>query len=358
MKQLYKICLPLTSFLSVIFGDVQGNDFANKIDYSCEYSPCCEEGRLFFKVDALYWKAHQDGLENIISSSVTNSVSIVTEDLVTDTLDFDQKTSRFNFDWRGGYRLGLGCDLYCGWIMALDWTHYRGHAHGHGKLGNLRRSGHWKLDYDVVDFIFISPNCCLASCVTWNAFGGIRSARINQHLSARNEDLLIGITQSTFNEETTIDTETQLTTTRLRDREHFNAVGPELGINADWDLGCGFSIYGNVVGAIVFGHFHNKENRLLHADSVTVGDDPATSQVNFTELNSSKDRVCEPVVDLGLGMRWQRHFCYCNYETDLVLKLGWEHHQWFNHSHLGIFNSEKAGDLYFDGVTFSAALFY
>lgn len=358
MKQIHKMHLSLAILFSVAFGHVQGDDSSNVIDYCepfyCEYNPCCDEDHFFFKVDALYWRAHQDGLERVVHNEVRQTFRLSGNPSFTASTD-RLKNSRFISDWRGGYRLGIGYD-WCGWTMALDWTHYRGHAHNHGKQGSLRRSGHWKIDYDVVDFIIGTPSYCVGSCFNWNAFGGVRSARINQNLRAHIEGLSSFVNQNNLSVSTTI----IQSTTDIRDHEHFNGVGPEIGLNANWDLGCGFSLYGNATGAIVFGRFHDRvrSSGLSITDSETDGIPTEHTEFNNTNRFSSHDRVCEPVLDLGLGICWCTHLCYCNCETDLVLKLGWEHHQWFNHGHLENFFVGVGDDLCFDGLTFSAALFY
>lgn len=350
MKQFRKMYLPLAVLLSVTFGYVQGDNLSSNIDHSCqpfcnEYYPCCDEEQFLFKVDALYWRAHQEGLQDFIVTQIDNT--LVEVDIVNfaavNTTNQSFKRSKFNSDWRGGYRLGLGYNL-CGWTMALDWTHYRGNAHGHGKEGDFRRSGHWKLDYDVVDFIVGTPNYCLGSCFNWNAFGGIRSARINQNMRTHTEDFS-NIVVTTVN---TVITRT-FTATSAHYREHYNGVGPELGFNAEWNLGCGFSLCANATGAIVFGRFHVNST----VDTATAATGPVTSFSANASFNSYHDRIWEPVVDLGLGVCWQRHFCYCNYEADLLFKLGWEHHQWFHQGHIG--GNE---DLYLDGLTFSTSLLY
>ncbi len=54
---------------------------------------------------------------------------------------------------------------------------------------------------------------------------------------------------------------------------------------------------------------------------------------------------------MGLGVSWQRYTCLCQHTLNTVIKLGWEHSQWFDHNAVN-----DSGDLTFDGLTLSAQI--
>ena len=120
-------------------------------------------------------------------------------------------------------------------------------------------------------------------------------------------------------------------------KEHFWGVGPELGIEGDWDVGCGFSLYGDVSVSILYGTFHVRSDQT----------DVFTSVTNINHLRKHT-QACQTVLDVGFGVRWQT--CFCN-GIILGLQLGLEDHRYFNLNQFCGY-----GDLSLDGVSFGVCL--
>jgi len=112
------------------------------------------------------------------------------------------------------------------------------------------------------------------------------------------------------------------------------AVGPLVGVEGDWKLGCGFSVYANASFAILYGNFR------VHFDQ-------SQEFVDGGEYCEIKRRLhaCQGVVDAGLGIRWET--CVC--KTNVWFQLGLEHHRYFNQNRFGNY-----GDLCLDGGNLSA----
>lgn len=303
-------------------------------------------GHFSFRADALFWKPLQEGLDFFQSTSISSG--LVTVD--TATAFQEAITSRANdhtlhFDWRCGFRLGLGygfgCGKWNGWDISSAWTHYQGHAKAHGRIEELQSHGHWKLDYDVVDIVVGVPECSICSDFIWKGFGGVRLAEVDQRLRSQTVSLFTLVDPTT--------TTTVSSASRFHNRSDFQGIGPVIGVKTDWNLGCGFSLFGNAAGSIMYGRFHTKFNN--DTSTTVISTTPLTEEFTSSSRRKSHFHVCQPVVGFGIGFRWMKHFVVCNYESDLLVQLGWEHHQWFDFGKLG-----NNGDLSFDGVTLSAAV--
>jgi len=288
---------------------------------------------LHLNVDLLYWTSNQEGVEKYLSTTVTSPVD---ESSV-------RKFKSMDFDWRPGFRIGLGYLMSCGWDASSQWTHYQGHAHGHASRPiegdpDLHTSGHWNLNYNVLDTVLKTPWYCINSCFTINYIAGLRAASIHQKMKALAEY------------ELPVESGSTAANTLLNAR--FHGIGPLLGVTGDWAVRNGFSLYGDAKAALLFSYF--KVNQSVHFLD-TVADNELSS-------DHSKSHVCQVALDLGAGIRWNRPLCLCGHETDLQLKLGWEHTQWFNFNQFGDSLSSKvstsATDLMTDGLTFSVAFSY
>lgn len=324
-----------------------------------EYYPsteCCEDfncfdecSRFFFHADLLYWKARQEGLDFSLETTRETSTTTITTGGDTEISRNKFNDHSFNFDWRTGFRIGGGYNFRCGWILAADWTHYQGHAKGHGHDHGLNSSGRWKLHYDVLDVIALSPYLCPNFCFDWNFFGGLRAARIDQKLHTHEEFLSISTTTSTTGTSTTVNTGLE----NFFDKTDFRGIGPQIGLQAAWCLGKGFSLCGNLGGAILYSHYRARYNASSDFTETFSG---TTTFVDITHSKSHEKtniRTCQTVADFGLKICWERDFCLWNHETALLLELGWEHHQWFDHGQIA-----ENGDLTFDGLVFSGTILF
>jgi hypothetical protein len=136
--------------------------------------------------------------------------------------------------------------------------------------------------------------------------------------------------------------------------DHWWGIGPEAGLDTQWGLGEGFSLFGNVAGAIVYG-FH--EIKLENKDHpVQNNTSPTGKLINLKDVY----RISHPVLDLMMGLRYDAMFYKDRFH--LGLQLGWEHHVYFSQNQFPVFVDDVAignfvsnqGDLTFQGWTLSA----
>lgn len=280
---------------------------------ACYQGPtCCDtcDFGIYGSADLLYWRANESGLNLCIP---TEASTVTTSDfrvISTNKTKLDEP----NYRWTPGFRLGLGYEIpdSC-WDLAVFWTHFNSSASKSHDDEELK----WRLHYDVVDLVAIYQYNC--HCFAVKPFAGLRGARIDQtvHISADDSE--------------------DLTSVSIHNKEEFFGVGPIVGIEADWCLGCGFSLYAQAALSLLYGdydmHFSDS-NRFVDGAS-------------FSHLKQDVHAI-QVVGDAGLGVRWER--CFCN-NLLLVLKLGVEEHLYFDHNRIG-----DCGDLSLGGAVFSAGL--
>lgn len=299
-------------------GDVQ--------DYGCQ--PQCYEqskGRFFVGADLLYWIPRTQGLERDFgTSSITQAtVGDGIEVKSTEEMDVDPK-----FKWNVGYRIAAGYQFACS-DLEIDafWAHFQ-------STGNRRKSqdayslnfGKYRVKLDQIDVV-AAYNISLECSLTFKPFLGVRGTRIRQSVKAQViTDILI-------------EPDTFAISTRIwEDYQRFTGIGPVFGLQGDWNIGSGFGVYGTATGSVLYSF-----DKIRFEDSQAFS--APISQLTLTEGKKNTHRYnCN--MDLTLGLRWQICLMDCFY---LTMKLGFEHHQYFNASHLGICRD----DLCFDGGIFS-----
>jgi hypothetical protein len=134
-------------------------------------------------------------------------------------------------------------------------------------------------------------------------------------------------------------------------KTEFQGVGFQGGFGADWCLGCGFSLYTNVSGGIVYGRAHVRDKFGSHMDYPNGTEQPGYLEHDISFRHST--HVSRPNLDLGIGVRWQTCLCNCYY---LGLKAGWEYHHYFDQNFFRFVHNDSPGrgDLAFHGFTFGA----
>lgn len=297
---------------------------------SCYCAPaCCGKG--FISADLLYWRAFQGGLDDCFPTEDIDEISSYGNIISK----FSGRGKDPHYQWDPGFRIGTGYEFTGGWDIAVFWTHFHSKS-DENHFNHHRRQ--WKLDFDVVDLV-IGRGFDLGSCFTLRPFGGLRGARIRQKLSTN----LRGRENSYFDSSSTIIENDSFSgyslfshfpTSSADAKNRLLGIGPLIGVEADLNLGCGFSFYANASFAVLYGNFH-----VRFKDFEEFGDVATYCNVKHNS------HACQSVVDAGLGIRWET--CYC--KSIVWLQLGLEHHRYFNQNRFGHY-----GDLCLDGGNFSA----
>lgn len=330
----------LMTSIGYAYGDYSNSSACGESENCCSCQPTCCGGKGFISAELLYWRAFEDGLDTCVPSDVSDSV----------TSD-GRVISRFrgrgrdpDFRWDPGFRVGTGYELACSnWGVAAFWTHFHSRAHDSRNHGNSYRSygydyqnhgneRRWNINFDVIDVV-AAYESDMGSCFTVRPFGGLRGARIDQKqrlgdFSSSRSDFSNSISSYTSNDFAIIGT---------KNKEKFWGLGPLIGLEGDWNIGCGLSLYASASVSWLYGHFDVSLTEL----------EESVDFVDFCHVSKHLDAVVG-AFDAALGIRWQK--CFCS-NMRVILQLGLEHHRYFDYNRMGCY-----GDLSFDGVNFGAAI--
>lgn len=322
-----QISMTVTGMLMAMTVQVNGTDsyLPDGVDGcfpACEEANCCTKERwLSLRGELLYWRPELCGLEAAFgTTAIATSVSSNAITTTTVTESDEEPHSK----WSPGFRVGAGADYNC-FDVDLAWTHFNGHANFHKNA----QHGKWKIRYDVIDLTF-GRYFYPTRCVAVKPFIGVRGARIHQHLNSHLTTLFTALIGN------------NTVTTDKIDSEKFWGIGPELGFDANWKIGCNFSLYGSFAVVTYYGH----------VDSKNFDTDTFTTTVSV--CNGKKKHCFNNIgTDIALGIRWDKSIALCCGCVDFMLRLGAEQHRIYDFSDLG-----SDGTLSLDGGVFAAGVNY
>lgn len=298
-------------------GGYDGSPSYGYCEQPCAPEPCCSDscGSFFLEADVLYLRAFEGGLFDACDQTETTDSTV--NGLVVSRLE--GKSNSSNFRWNWGFRVGAGYEFAnsCSGV-GVYWTHFNSHKHGDHNEKNNRQ---WKIDFDAVDILW-GYRSHLSSCVVLTPYVGVKYANINQRL------------HTNFVSTATNITDPAVVHTRSRGfvKEEFWGVGPEIGIEGDFGIGGGLSLYGNIALSTLYGRFHVESD---HIDRFSTGK-------NIDHLRQNIDAY-QTVLDTRLGIRWTT--CFCS-DKIFAVQLGLEQHRYFDHNQIC-----GNGDLNLDGVS-------
>jgi hypothetical protein len=305
---------------------------------------------LFIEGELLCWNAHENGLPvAVVNQGSSSNLS-------------HAKIRTIHSDWDLGLRLALGCNLpRDGWDLSLSWLRLNTGGHKHINSGTNRAifpsrtqpadpipsssaakkaHSHWKLLINQLD-LDLGREFFVSKWLTLRPHFGLRTAWIHQKWNTLFRN---------FNNTALPNRD------RLKYRDHYWAMGPEMGIDTQWGLGEGWSIFSNVSGAILYGFHSIHDEEKDHPAQFT------TSHSGKFVNAASKYRISHPVLDLMLGIRYD--YMFYNDRFHLGLEIGWENHVYFSQNQFPVFTSNNSlgsvvsnqGDLTFQGWTVGARL--
>lgn len=321
-KQLLILCIfPFLIVPLLIFGAPPSNQTCLFGGCPNDISPTCNSvlANWSFVSETLLFKACEDGLcFGIEKEQVQNGVN-------ENPQKFSDHLLNPHFSWNAGFRIGAGLKFPCTcWDLNFNWMSYSAKAHGtfdenqpsfisftpvYGQtLGSnlIRVKDHFKMRLNLLDLELgrvIDCNDCLA----FRPFAGVRGGWLDQHSSLKYfmHNLLGGA---------------DILSQDFRFKTNFAGAGLRGGIDTDWKLGCGFSIYGSAAAAIMYGRYDVES-----VDALTIA-----GREKFTREFEQEDHFCGclPVVDAALGLRWKKWLC-CD-TVAVTLQVGWEYHHFWN----------------------------
>lgn len=344
-------------------------------------------GNWYFNAEGLYWEASEEGLNfatkksfncgSGFNGSSSSSSEVDQSGFPCDVCEHGS-VKDIGSSWDGGFRLGIGYDLPCdGWDVVANWTWFRTTAKSHTSSDFAAGEfllpvwgdgdefiaddihAKWTLNLNILD-VELGREFCVSPCLSLRPFMGIRAAWVDQKYNVFND----GHIDFEFDDVSVAIGSTE----DIRMKSKFSGVGVRGGLDSEWKVGCGFSLYGQVAASILWGHLdrHTSEEHFFDLD-VSLGEGVEERSFDLDALvcadqNDKKSHGgCRAITDAALGVRWKQFFD-CD-RIALTLSVGWEHHCFFDQNRFENIASilrpnprEERGDLYTQGVTFAARL--
>ncbi|MBI3211213.1 MAG: MOMP family protein [Simkania negevensis] len=279
----------------------------------------------FITADVLYWHAKIGGTEFGYTDSKPAGV-----------LPIEGDTKCHDFEWNWGFRLGAGYNTeHDGWDVRANYTRFntgdsessnpganaavvplRGAARivqpavANGLFVTCQSAkSEFDFDYQTVD-VELGRAFFISKQLSFRPFAGLKSAWVEQNQHVRytggSPVALPGTAFSGLG--------LDLNTVEVKDDNDFWGMGPRLGFNTTWSLGCGFSLVGNIDGALLVGLFD-----VVHKEDFSISD-------NKIKLKS-KQHSLVPMVDYKLGVRYDKYFN--DNKQHIGVGLGFEAQYWW-----------------------------
>ncbi|NGX50921.1 MAG: hypothetical protein K1060chlam2_00773 [Chlamydiae bacterium] len=279
----------------------------------------------YFKADLLYWHAKVGGTEYAYTD----------QDPVA-TLPISGRTKDIDFGWDWGFRVGLGYNFdHDGWDMNVQYTYFDSNGSDSTRPGSnssvvpLRGSSRitsnlsgnpeftycegaksqYDFDYQAID-LELGRAYFISGKLSFRPHWGLKSAWIDQSQLVRYTggspfDNRLGLEGNTVS---------------VKDSCDFWGLGPRVGVDSKWHLGNGFSIFGNVAGALLYGLFDvdHKENFSNDLDATI-------------KLHANR-HAFSPTVQMRLGLRYDRYIR--DNKQHIGIGLGFEANYWWRQNQM------------------------
>lgn len=276
---------------------------------------CCDDECEFtagwLRGDLLCWTMREESNFGTSAFSIEPANGVVLAEI-------NRHTNDLRYKWNLGFRIGAGYNFPCDdWDVAVYWTNFRDKTKKH-KCGNFAKH---RLIFNTVDTImgyryFYEP------CFSIKPFMGFRWAEIDQKIR---KDV-----EATF---TLAGLPSVAIDALLIAKQKFWGVGPMLGFEADWQIGCGWSAYASLGGSFLYGQFRVKNEAFAEIF-------PFAAEL----LGKHRRRPVQMGLDGALGLRWDINIA--------TLQIGLEHHRYFdfnqiNKSALDLFGANASLTFHF-----------
>lgn len=299
----------------------------------------------------IYWQPTQDNMEFGIASSSTaassaNIFGTVGTPVSNHMLNLDQK-------YHPGFEVGLGMGFdYDNWDSYLQYTWFHNTTSSSstapsgdsifpsllqpgatGAAGSFdSASATWHLKMDLADWQ-LARSYYVGTKLTFRPYAGVRAAWIRQKYGA-----------------TYVRTSTSASTVEISQKSTSWGVGPEVGLNASYLLGCGVRMFGDVEADVIYTRYNANLN------------EQNTTGTQLISLKQNGLSTVRPHANLDLGFGWGSYFRRNTWHVDLAASYGFQifwNQNMFRHftDSVATYNSNMPnGDLYIQGLNVTARL--
>jgi hypothetical protein len=289
---------------------------------------------LFILADILYWQTRVGGTE-----------FAYTDQDPTASLPIRGRTKDMDFDWDWGLRIGLGYNfVHDNWDIRAVYTWFDTNGSNSTRSGvnssiiPLRGSSNitsdptnpaippvpqflyctsaksqYDFNYDAVD-LELGRAYYISGKLSFRPHWGMKAAWMNQEQIIRYtggspdaavNPTVVGLSGNTVH---------------IDDECDFWGIGPRVGFDTKWYLGYGFSIFGNLNGALLFGYF-DVEHEEKYSGFIN----------NKIKLDANR-HAFSPTAQMQLGLRYDTYIN--NNKQHLGIGLGFEVEYWWRQNQM------------------------
>lgn len=272
--------------------------------------PVVKDGAdVWIQAEALIMHATEDGVSYSIKQNSPTATFV------------DGKVKNINYDWSWGWRAGIGYNLpHDGWDMLLDYTWFRSgeskssNEDSHGQLLQTwttpsgtadlfvnKATGKTVLKFDYLD-LELGREFFVSKWLTLRPFVGARGLWVHRNMTVKYKG-------------GQLETEAGIAKIKEKFNNRFRGGGLLTGLDTQWGLGQGWSLYGQFALSLIYGqqNLHEKQDSY----------DAAGTATRLAHVHDAWSMV-RTMTDLGFGLRWDRLFYSDAYR--IRLQFGWEQH--------------------------------
>lgn len=323
---------------------------------------CRNQNMPYFDLEFLWLRAIEDSLSYAwdVDESSGNDRTIKIKDQ--------------NFKFKPGFRIGFGYNLpYDGWDLHTAYTWHYTYVHSSvlgttvqnngsvngtiiGTLAILplndgapvfvayeRARSHWQNQFNVWD-LDLGRNYYVGKHLAVKPTVGLKAALIRQHLQA----FMYNADRQEIGQQQQPPFVIGFDNAFTRFKSRFWGVGPKLGASGEWELGAGFSFFGNVHASLLYGQFKTKNSIVARVVADRV--EPGSDRVGNNEGGHIFDNYyrLRAMTYASMGLEWSRCFWDWFY---FRMHLGWEGQYWWQQMEfLNFKDLSPDGDLSLTGV--------
>lgn len=322
----------------------------------------------FITFGILYWQARVGGTEyaytDIGSPTPSNAGAGV-----GNALPISGRTKDMSFDWDWGLRIGLGYNFqHDNWILNGEYTWFDTNGSDSTRKNQndsviplrgssritfdpalrtpffifaLSAKSQFNFSYDAID-LELGRAYFISGKLSFRPHYGVKAAWFDLEQIVRytggspgtvpgaNVPEIVGLNGNTVH---------------IEDTCHFWGVGPRVGFNTKWYLGNGFTFFGNLAGALLYGYF-DVEHEERYSAYIN----------NSIDLDANR-HAFSPTAQMQLGLHYDTYVY--NGKQHIGIGLGFEAQYWWRQNQMlkvdDSFNTQYeryAEDLSMHGVTF------
>lgn len=344
----------------------------------------------------LYWQGREDNLElGVISSG--SPVGVPATPVQGPYVPFNPTAGTFtttsvsarvanpNFSYGPGFKVALGVNLeYDNWDFVAEYTWFHKTSRSSADISNrcnlpvtswlfpnrvmpvgltgrndsehayTSASQKWRLKLDFLD-LSLGRSYYNGTRLTFRPFFGARGAWIRQKL------------KTTYNEQITVaDVATvaivgsnPLFSQTQTGRTISWGLGPRLGFESNWMVGCGFRLVGNANADVLYTRYNVTSRATLTSEAFSTGELPTLiTGSSSANLRQKHIDLLRPHVDVEMGLGWGSYFDNNNWHVDLSATYGyqvfWDQNMFRFFTDSWNRSFDPNGNLYVHGLTFTA----